>query len=97
MRSVSIVYRRQNKQQEEEKEIRTPALTKRSVDEYYSRLAEREKVKDKISIQKNEMLERMKLTTSKSQRNSDRYNILDTLSIAQISIKKQHETKEKSD
>lgn len=97
MRSVSIVYRRQNKQQEEEKEMRTPALTKRSVDEYYSRLAEREKVKDKISIQKNEMLERMKLTTSKSQRNSDRYNILDTLSIAQISIKKQHETKEKSD
>lgn len=43
------------------------------------------------------MLERMKLTTSKSQRNSDRYNILDTLSIAQISIKKQHETKEKGE
>lgn len=79
------------------KETRTPSLTKRSVDEYYSRLAEREKVKEKISFEKNEMLERMKLTTSKSQRNSDRYNILDTLSIAQITIKKQHETKEKHD
>ena len=84
MRSVSIVYRKHNHQPSREQ----PAtLVKRSVDDYYNRLIEKEKHRDTNNAEKQEALQRAKLRTSRSQRNSDQFNILETLSIAQIALR----------
>lgn len=85
MRSVSIVYRKQTHQSV--REMQPASLVKRSVDDYYSKLMEKEKNKDRNNSEKNEALQRTKLRTSRSQRNSDQFNILETLSIAQIALR----------
>lgn len=74
MRSVSIVYR---------KHQHPAPVVKRSLDHYYNHLVEKEKNRDAQS----EAALRAKLRTSRSQRNSDQLNILETLSIAQIALR----------
>lgn len=81
MRSVSIVYRKQNHPQNHN------PIVKRSVDHYYNQLVEKERNRDAQQNEKQEAGQRAKLRTSRSQRNSDQFNILETLSIAQISLR----------
>lgn len=91
MRSVSIVYRKQNHQPV--REMQPASLVKRSVDDYYNKLIEKEKNRDRNNSEKNKALQRVKLRTSRSQRNSDQFNILETLSIAQIALRQPPEEK----
>lgn len=88
MRSVSIVYKKGRRESHPELPVSSVGM-KRSVDEYYSRLMEREKYRDQITHEKKELLERIKLKTSNSQRKNDVHHILETLSIVPVAFQPQ--------
>lgn len=86
MKSISIVYKLRQKNNDGEPLVNS---VKRQVDEYYHLLLEKERVREEMCIEKQNVIENIRIKTAKMRKQQDTHELYSSLNVVPMSVKQQ--------